>query len=183
MLVHLDGNNLCLHATKENELYQLMLGIAAHTLGIRADPRRPDRPLSRRSADEEVQAIKTWLSRRATKVTRGERPMTYRQLRHVLARFRISLENPHSNSIDVVRDEVIRSGLLRKQKNVRSRLGTIGYRDEGTEVSIKDVKNVRKMCECTEEDGVDSEAFYGDAEVIDACVNRYRTVLRRLAKT
>jgi len=53
MLVHLDRNRLCLQQTKESELYQLMLSIANHTLGIRVDPRRPEKS-QRLSADEEV---------------------------------------------------------------------------------------------------------------------------------
>jgi len=56
LLVHLDKNLLCLRNTTQNDLYQLMLGIADHSLGVRTDPRRRDRPMKRRSADEEVQA-------------------------------------------------------------------------------------------------------------------------------
>jgi death on curing protein len=45
------------------------------------------------------------------------------------------------------------------------------------------LKDLRRMCRLTEEHGVDTGAFYDGAEVIDVFVNRYRTVLRRLAKT
>lgn len=182
MLVHLDKNRLCLHQTREAELYQLMVAIADHSVGLRPDPRRPDKDLKRRTADQEVAAIREWLQRRTAKLTRGERPITYRQLRQVLSRFGITLKNPHSNSIDIVKAEQKRT-LLRGMKVVEKRLGSIGYRDEGTEVSFKDLRNLRQTCDLTEEDGVDSEAFYDGADVVDAFVNRYRTVLRRLAKT
>jgi len=59
-------------------------------------------------------------------------------------------------------------------------LGSVGYRDDGTEVSLKDLKSLRKLCNLREEDGVDSDAFYDEADAVDAFVNRYRTVLRRL---
>jgi hypothetical protein len=50
-------------------------------------------------------------------------------------------------------------------------------------VSVKDLKRLRQMCKLTEADGVDTDAFYSDTAVVDAFVNRYRTVLRRLART
>ncbi len=184
LLVHMDKNLHCLHGTTQNDLYQLMLGIAGHSLGLRTDPRRRDRPPRRRGADEEVQAIKDWLARRTEPIQRGERPLRFRQLRQILGRFEIELENPHGNMIDVVRLEPQKGGFFRRQaKLVKKRLGTIGYRNEGTEVSIKDVKAVRRMCQLREEDGVDSAAFYNDEAVVDSFLNRYRTVLRRLAKT
>ncbi len=183
MLVHLDKNNLCLHSVKESELYQLMLAIADHSVGVRPVSRRLDRASTRRRSDEEVEAIREWLLGRATKVNRGERLITYRQLRRILSRFDIQLGTPHSNSVDVTRLETIETAFLRRRKTQVRRLGTIGYHDEGAEVSLKDLKAVRRMCQLTEQDGVDSDAFYGDADVIDAFVNRYRTVLRRLART
>jgi death on curing protein len=183
MLVHLDRNRLCLYGTTQAELYQFMLAIANHTLGIRIDPRRPDKQPRTLSADEQVAAIKEWLARRVDKVKRGERPTTFRQLRHVLARFGYDLENPHDNLLDIVKLEHIPKSLLRKARTLRKRIGTIGYRDEGTEVSIKDLKKLRRTCHLTEEDGVDADAFYNDDALVDAFVNRYRTVLRRLAKT
>lgn len=183
LLVHLDNNRLCLHRTSQNDLYQLMLGIANHSVGMRTDPRRRDKIPARRTADQEVAAIRDWLRERAEKLRRGEQLLTFRQLRQCLGRFGISLENPHSNSIDVVRTET-KTRLFRREKQVvKKRLGSIGYRDEGTEVSLRDLKVLREMCKLREQDGVDSDAFYDSADVIDAFVNRYRTVLRRLAKT
>ncbi|MCA1563402.1 MAG: Fic family protein, partial [Acidobacteria bacterium] len=73
LLVHLDKNNLCLHRTSQNDLYQLMLAIADHSIGLRPDPRRRDRPVPRRKADEEVAAVKSWLTDRVERVRRGER--------------------------------------------------------------------------------------------------------------
>jgi death on curing protein len=183
MLVHLDRNHLCILNTKESELYQLMLGIADHTLGLRLDPRRPDKVPSRRDPDDEVTSIKDWLKRRVAPLHRGERQITYRQLRQVLSRFGVSLEASRSNAVEVVKLVTVPGGLLRRARSEPRRLGTIGYRNEGTEVSFKDIKNLRRMCALTEEDGVDSDAFYDGADVIDAFINRYRTLLRRLAKT
>lgn len=183
MLVHLDKNRLCLYRTSQTELYQLMLAIADHSIGLRQDPRRPEKLRRRRSADDEVQAISDWLDPRVEKLRRGERPITYRQLRPILSHFEFVLENQRGNAVDVVKLDRQPASLFRKARVVRKRIGSIGYRDEGTEVSVKDLKNLRKMCKLTEADGVDTDAFYDDAAVVDAFVNRYRTVLRRLART
>jgi prophage maintenance system killer protein len=185
MLVHLDKNRLCIRdaSVRESELYQLMLSIADHTIGSRPDPRRPDKARRRRDPDEEVSALRQWLSERVGSLSRGEWRVTYRQLRQFLARFKITLDNPHSNRIEVFKTEQVVSRVFRRVRERQTRLGTIGYRNEGTEVSFKDLKNLRQMCELTEEDGVDSDAFYGGADVVDTFINKYRTVLRRLAKT
>jgi death-on-curing protein len=183
MLVHLDKNHLCLKDTRESELYQLMLGIADHTIGLRPDPRRPDKLRVRRDPDDEVAAIKTWLKPKVRSLNRGERLITYRQLRQLLSRFGIDLVPSDSNKLDIVKERSVPAGFLRRGRIERQHLGRIGYRNEGTEVSFKDIKAVRRMCDLAEENGVDSDAFYDGADVVDTFINRYRTLLRRLAKT
>ena len=182
MLVHLDKNHLCLHDTGQNDLYQLMLGIADHSVGERLDPRRPDKARRRRHADEEVGAVKDWLNVASVRfgVVRSRlRSGNSRKSWHVS-----TLEHPHSNTVDVMRLEDVPPKLFRrKPQPIKKRLGSIGYRDDGTEVSLKDLKSVRTMCALREHDGVDSAAFYDADAIIDSFVNKYRTVLRRLAKT
>jgi death-on-curing family protein len=183
MLAHLDRNGLYLQAS-QSELYQFMIAMADHTIGQRPDPRKKDKALPRRSADEEVAAIAEWLEKRVQPVKRGERPITYRQLRQNLAAFGCELGEIASNRIEVLKVEQQTTGLLRRTiRTVKRRVGWIGHRNEGTEVSIKDLKDLRRMCKLCEEDGVDADAFYNHTAVIDAFVNRYRRVLRRLAKT
>ncbi len=183
MLVHLDKNHLCVRSASESDLYQLMLSIADHTVGVRADRRRPDKLHARRDPDEEVAAIRDWLKRRVGPLKKGERPVTYRQLRQILSRFRVSLGASNSNRVDVLKEYEIPGGLFRRARTEQKFMGKIGYRNEGTEVSFKDIRAVREMCDLTERDGVDSDAFYDGADVVDAFINRYRTLLRRLART
>jgi death on curing protein len=183
MLVHLDMNGLCLLHVRKDDLYDLMIAIANHTIGLHGHPRSSEKARGRRSADEQVSAIRTWISDRVCKLHKGEHPVTYRNLRHILHGFGFELDTPRSNRVDVVRVETRSSGLLRKKEvQVRTRVTTIGYKDDGTEVSYKDLRQVRRDCKLTEADGVDTAAFYDGAEVVDAFVNRYRTVLRRLSR-
>lgn len=180
MLVHLEKNGLCLR-TSESDLFNLMKEIASHSLGLRKGRRRHDKEL-RKTSDEEVRAIADWISDRKYEVKRGERPLTFRGLRRILSKYGFELENPHSNAIDIVK-VTTRTTLFRGTREERKRIGSIGYRDEGTEVSLKDIKSLRRMCHLSESDGVPADAFYGDADVVDAFVNKYRNVLRRLART
>jgi death-on-curing protein len=188
MLAHLDKNRLTLKGeVRQRELFDLMLELADHALGNERIPMRARKPLARRrfNADHQVEQLTDWLRARVTPIKRGERQLTYRQLRHILPRHGYSLGQPSgSNLIEVWRDVEVRKGILRRQVVTEQKLiGRIGYRNEGETVSVKTMKELRRICRLTAEDGVDSDAFYDGADVVDAFVNEYRGVLRRLAKT
>ena len=184
MLVHLDKNHLCLFETGQRDLYKLLLAVADHSIGLRRDPRKHDKlEHRRRNSDEEVAAITHWLKDRVDKVRRGERQITYRELRRIIARFGFELEVVKRNSADVIKTEIEPPTLLRRSpRTVKKRIGNIGYKDEGTFLAIKEIKLLRRICRMTEEDGVDHDAFYNEDTVIDTYVNHYRTLLRRLAR-
>lgn len=117
------------------------------------------------------------------KVKRGEKHLTYRELRRILESFGYTLANPHDNTIEVLRYEWVKKGILSRERvRTTKRIGKIGYRDEGTVVALKEMKRLRELCGLREEDGVPSDTFYENASVVDAFVNRYRTVLRRLGR-
>jgi prophage maintenance system killer protein len=188
MLAHLDKNRLTLKGdVKQTELYDLMLALASYELTLDRVPARSRRRLGPRrfNAEHQVWELTDWLAGRVAPVKRGERRITYRQLRQVLKPHGYVLVGVRSgNLIQVCREETKRKGLLTREKTVDLKpIGRIGYRNEGEEVSIKTIKQLRRMCKLTEEDGVDTHAFYEGADIIDTFVNRYRTVLRRLAKT
>jgi death-on-curing protein len=185
MLAHLDRNGLCLQGVSQNDLYQFFLSIAGHTITtwshfVREERRRP----SQRRTDTEVAAIAHWLKKGVQEIKRGDRPIPFRTLRQILPRFGYEFGTVTSNKVEVLQVVVEKPTLLRRHpRETRRRIGSIGYCDEGSDVSLKDLKDLRRMCRLTEEDGVDSDAFYTGAAVVDSFVNRYRTLLRRLART
>lgn len=181
-LVHLDRNKLTLFDTSQSDLYDLMLKVASHSLFGGVD-KRAKNPRRQASADDEVEKIAKWLHDRADRVRRGERQITYREIRRILERFGFFLERPHDNLIEVIRYCEERRGWI-KPRTVRARkhVGTMGWPGENREMGVAEIKKIRQMCALREEDGIDSEAFYNDAAIIDSFVNRYRSVLRRLAK-
>jgi hypothetical protein len=160
----------------------MIKGVASHTIGESPRRRRKKAP-TRRSADDEVAAIASWVQKRVGRVTRGEKRITYGQLRRILEDFGYTLKNPRNNTIDIVKFEQVLEGLVRKHITIKEkRIGNISYPRDSAFVATKILKNVRRMCRLSEEDGVDSDAFYDQAVVIDAFINRYRTILRRLAR-
>ena len=183
LLVHLDRNGLCLPTTTQDELYQLMLSLADHKLGARRSARFSRRGDDRPDPDAEVEELAKWLRNRIASVTRGERPIAYRQLRRILSNYGIYMENEGGNHMELVRYDEVKVGLLRRRvERRRVRLATVGYRDEGTVLSKSELKQIRKICKLDEDNGVDSGIFYSSGEVIDSFINRYRKVLRKLAR-
>jgi prophage maintenance system killer protein len=182
LLVHLDKNKLTLFDVRQADLYRLVLAIATHTV-VDVGRRKPKLTKGNRiDADDEVREIANWIRDRANPITRGDRQITYRQLGRILKRFDFSLEAPKGNAIEIVKYVDTRAGLFtRKTKKVRTHIGTISYRGEHEFAPIIDIKYVRKICNLLEEDGVTSDAFYSEGAIIDSYINRYRTILRKLA--
>lgn len=181
MLVHLDKNKRSFFDTTQKQLYDFMIEVADHRL-VKTKKKHTDES-ERPQSDEEVAAISKWTRERVRSVKRGEKLITYRELRRILESFKYYLENPHGNSIDIVRYETVKRGLIRRrEETIKKRVGNMSWPGEGHEVALNEIKTVREICRLREEDGVDSESFYNYAVVVDSFVNRYRTTLRRLAK-
>ena len=187
MLAHLDKNRLTLKGeVRQSELYDLMLAVADHALTLERQPPRTKRRFQRPrfDSDHQVAELAVWIRSRADAIKRGERQITYRQLRQILPRHGYALGDSKGNQLEVLRDVDVRKGVFRRERiKEQKMIGRIGYRNEGETVSVKTIKELRRMCHLTPEEGVDSNAFYDGADVVDVFVNRYRNVLRRLAKT
>ncbi len=177
LLVHLDKNHISLAGTPDAELFELMLNIAKHEVALGSKFKRL---LNYPDADEEVEAIAKWIKDRARPLNRGERLITYKQLRRILARHDYELDDPYGNAIQIYR-VVEEKPLFRKPRMVRRRVGSVGYPREGVLISIENIKHVRMICKLRETDGVDSDAFYDDGATIDTFINQHRRILQRLA--
>lgn len=176
MLCHLDRNGLTLtEGVTQDELYGFMLKIASHRFAPKKQ--RSD------SSDIEVEEIKRWLHKNSRQVKKGERVVTFRELRRILRQYGIELENPKRNYIDVVRYETRRKHLFAPKETIRTRIAHIGYPGEGVEVGRQALKIVRDQAGLTEKDGYDSEMFYSAETSVDRFVMRYKGTLRRLART
>lgn len=182
MLAHLDRNNLVLSA-RQSSLYNLILDVATHRLRDSSDSgRKKKKRIQKPNPDDEVKYIAGFIKKNIRQIKRGERVITYRELRRLLSKFGITLEDPKKNQIKVVRHTKELVGFFRKKEVYQKvNLGSIGYPGEDREVGVSIIKHVRKMCGLSEQDGVDSSVFYDKEAIIDSFINNYRTVLRRLA--
>ena len=177
-LVHLDTNRLSLAGVPDADLFNLMISIAKHE--IPSIKPKMKSLLNRPHPDDEVEAIAEWIRRRAKPLRRGEKQITFKELRKILDRFSYELDNPDGNAIKIYR-LTQEKPLFRPPKTVRLHIATIGYPRESVVISMENIKFVRKVCKLREEDGVDSDAFYGDGATIDAFINQHRKILVRLA--
>lgn len=176
LLCHLDKNNLTLRENiDQDDLYRLMIKIAAH----RFAPRRSVHDTS----DVEVFEIAKWLSGKTRRLKKGEKVVTFRELRKILREHDIHLENPKNNYIDVVKYEWKKKHLFAKKERTGRRVAHIPYPREGMEVGKRVLKNVREQCGLTEKDGYDSDMFYGAETSICKFIVKYKKTLKRLAKT
>jgi len=186
MLVHLDRNRLVVKpGTSHSDLFELILAVAQHSLGQpKPDPRKKRVKTLRLSDDDEVKEIADWIQRRFRPIVRGEKPISYTRLRQILNSRGFSVESQRGNSVEIVRYVDEQRGFLWKKRTerVRKHVLFIPVSGDSSRVPMKTIKKVREVCALREEDGVDTEAFYNEEAVIDAIINQYRTLLRRLAR-
>lgn len=178
LLVHLENNRLSLAGVPDDDLFILMLSIAKHE--VASNKAKTKHLLNRPHPDEEVEAIAEWIRQRAKPLRRGERQITYKQLRKILSPYNYELGDPDGNAIKIFR-LIQEKPLFRPPKTVRQHIATIGYPREGVIISIENIKFIRMVCKLREVDGVDSDAFYGDGGTIDTFINQHRRILKRLA--
>jgi death-on-curing protein len=184
MLAHLERNGFTVSGVRQRDLYTMIKAVASHSLGVRVDSRKKHRDsYTKREADSEVAEIASWLGRHARKIERGNRHVTYRQLRQILTRFEFFLEHPKGNSIGVYREVSVKRGLLKTKSVIeKKRIGAIGYPGEKKVVPMKVLKQVRRMCELDDANGCDTAAFYEGADIADAFIVQYQSILAKLAR-
>jgi death-on-curing family protein len=180
-LAHLDKNNYVLRTTKQSELFNLMIAVADHKIvHNRVKIGRETELVPRRGEpDEEVEAVAAWLRPRVGRITRGETPITYRELRQILHSFGFSLHPMNNRKVDICATETRKRFFKTTER--RKTLMAISWPGDGRVVPMNQVKHIRQTLKLCEEDGVTRDAFYSKGVRVDQFINDYRIVLRRLA--
>lgn len=173
MLVFLDENGLSL-TCEEDELFKLLLQLAQHAL---VTARRHELP------DSEVLHLARWIKERSRWTQKGERPISWRRLRRILADFNCVLDTPAvGNRLNISRTVPGKASRFRRPKPRELRTQT-AYTDDGRDVEKGSLNKIRHDLELDDEHGVDSKAFYeNDSLSPSDFVIRYRKTLRRLAR-
>jgi len=138
--------------------------------------------LSADEDDPEVKYIAYWLRRNTREIDDREYSITYRELRRLLSGYGFELENPDNNYIDIVKVQS-RSGVLAMLigKELRTRIARIGYPGETKQVNKGDLRKVRKLCDLTSANGIDSQSFYRGVDDMTSLLAEYQENLKRLA--
>ena len=93
-----------------------------------------------------------------------------------------SVVRPHDNRIDVVQHVEEKHGLFgTKKRLVERRVTTIGFKDWGTEVSAKDIREVRRATGLVHENGYDTTVLIQGLDPMETLIAEYAAPLRRLA--
>jgi death-on-curing family protein len=180
-LAHLDCNHLVLGATKQIELFRLMIAVANHAI-VKSPVKigRETESVPRRGTpDEEVKAVASWFRPRVAPITRGETPITFRELRQILTNFGFTLTRLKSQKVSISALETHRT-FFRKRQQQKTKM-VIRWPGDGKTVPIGRVKEIRQTLKLCEEDGVTRDAFYAKGVRVDRFINEYRIVLRKLA--
>lgn len=183
MLVHLDKNRFTFTTVTQDEFFNMILGVATHQIVHTGRNKKSTSKDSKPHPDEEVEALTRWIKEKAIPIRRGDKQITYRDLRKILKRFNCELDNPKGNSIDIIciRKLKQRKGFTTETIEVRKKVWNITYRGENAIVPINVIKDVRNVCKLREEDGITSETFYSEGDIINSFINIHRTLLRKLA--
>jgi len=155
MLQLLDRNHSYLNVSEE-ELFAFLLSVAEHRIAGN----------ERASPDDEVDAIATWLGDHIEHLDKHEYPMTVRELLPRLEKFGTKIKSSKKTLVLARGDRTKRIVLM----------------DLGKVLAPSTVHDIRRELRLLEGDGVTSAMFYGDAEPVDIWINKYRKLLRDLAK-
>jgi death-on-curing family protein len=187
MLVHLDKNGLMVRETIDHrDVYEFILALAESELHrFTSPPINADlRKCAANSYEYQFACCRHWIAIATRDVRLGDRTIRMRDLRRILQNFGYELRDPYKNFADIVRFSKVtkRSWLgFSSTQSVEEKVTQISCSGMNSIVQVNTVKEVRKRCALRNEDGVDSEIFYGGLDRLDFFLNHYRKILHRLA--
>ena len=158
MLSLFEKNRVYLVETTEDDLYEMARAVAAHEIPIEDG--------TARTPDSETQAITAWLKCRIRAKKFGDVALPFKDLREQLEQLGCVFDKPDRNYIKIHKNKWM----------VKT-----GYPRANFEVSVGEVKRIRRALRLDEAQGIDSGAFYDLAKTVDKFVNEYRDLMRRLA--
>jgi len=172
LLVLLDKNNFII-TCHEDELFKFVLQVSQHKVVEHNGTDLPDR---------EVIAMSKWISKNCRPIEKGEKVITFRRLRQLLTDFGCEFELAGNGKIMKINRKVMVEGLFKKNKS-KSLHTTISYGRDSHEVNRSAIKGIRTDLQLTEENGIDSAAFYEKSPYpYDEFIIKYRKTLNRLSK-
>lgn len=163
LLVFLDKNGWSLRVASDDELFDFVLSVGAHSLLV-----HPEIGRTAGGPDAEVFAIARWIHARIRPTGAPTKYIKFHQLRTILLNYGCLLEPRSGNRIRIRRGDLTTH---------------VWYGGEGREVRLGMIPKIRRDLQLDTEHGYDSEVFYDAGERLPGFIMKYRRVLDRLAKT
>lgn len=132
--------------------------------------------------DGEIRFLARYLQENNRPIDRRSYSITCLQLNDMLKNVDVCLDNPHGDSIDIIRIET-RDALFgfRKAKR-RSKIGTIAFRGWTRAVSEEDMLRLRAATGLSPIDGLDASRFCNEAPPLPSLINQYGDIFIELQK-
>ena len=132
-------------------------------------------------SDPEVRYISWYLQKNCRRSENSYHTITYRDLDTILESFDYFLSEPGGNRINVYKRVRRRKLFGRGHREGMARVCRIGFPGWSKQVSKGDIKFLRGELGLVPEHGIDSAAFYKNADNIRGLIRSYEGALRRLA--
>jgi len=133
--------------------------------------------------DGEIRFLAQYFQKNTRPIDKKYYIITYSELNKKLGGFGFYLNNPHGNSIDIIRIEK-QSPLFGfgKKREKHTSVGVIDFPGWTREVSRKEMRLLRAYTGLAAKDGFDSQVVYKEAPPLSSLINNYSGVLQELAK-
>ena len=160
------------------ELEIITLIIASNTIRDRS----AFKPYSK-FEDGEIRFLAQYLQKNTRPIDIRSYSITYNELNIILGNFGFFLNNPHGNSIDIIRLETQSSlfGLPKKRKK-HTRVGVIGFSGWTREVAKNEMKLLREYTGLTAKEDFDSQIVYTGVPPLSSLINYYSQIFKCLEK-
>jgi len=158
LFVLLDKNRHVIVDTSEDEFYSFAESVADHRIKI---PNNLER-----NADSEVLGISSWVRERMKPLVVGDKAMRFSDLRTHLQAFGCEFDKPDNNYVKI---------------HCGTASYSTGYPRRDFEVSVSEIKRIRRALGLDAPSGVDASEFYDLESRVTAFVDLHTNLMSRLA--
>lgn len=173
LVAFLDRNGQALTCS-EDVLYKTTLRVAQHSV---VPTNLPD------LVDREVLHIAKWIEANSRVTRKEDTPIRWHKLRTMLSKYGCQLDSPGTggNRLNIVRQVERRDVLSIRRRRTKTLKVQVAWAGDSTEADANTIRRIRSKMELDSEHGIDSLAFYGDADPVEL-IERYSHILKRLSR-
>jgi death-on-curing protein len=138
----------------------------------------------KRLSHPELRYLGRYLEKSSRKTAKLRKTIKFRELRQIVESNGFKFSNAHKGTIDIMKVErrvIHRFWRKDRIEDVQTKVGQVAYHGEGVDVPDNTLREVRRVCGLTEQDGYDGDVLLRDAQPTFQLIKSYRTSLQNLA--